>query len=115
MCRWGGAEDVSPAEMVRDMARAGYRASDLGDLGFLPRDPGQARQALGGNQVRQGAFLSPVPSSQQVMGAFVELSLSEAELPGEQVAALESVCSVMAGWAGQQPSPHIVLADTGDR
>ena len=49
------------------------------------------------------------------MGAFVELSLSEAELPGEQVAALDSVCSVMAGWAGQQPSPHIVLADTGDR
>ena len=49
-------------QMLQDMRVSGYGASDLGDLGFIPTDPTLAKECLGGVQV---------------MGAFVELSLSQ--------------------------------------
>ena len=48
-------------QMLQDMRVSGYGATDLGDLGFIPTDPSLAKECLGGVQV---------------MGAFVEMSLS---------------------------------------
>ena len=48
--------------MLTDMRTSGYGATDLGDLGFLPTQPDLTRECLAGVQV---------------MGAFVEMSLSK--------------------------------------
>ena len=49
-------------QMLSDMRSSGYSATDLGDLGFLPTNPYLTRECLSGVQV---------------MGAFVEMSLSK--------------------------------------
>ena len=48
--------------MLKDMKTAGFGATDLGDLGFLPTQPEKTQQCLSGVEV---------------MGAFVEMSLSK--------------------------------------
>ena len=48
--------------MLSDMRASGYGATDLGDLGFLPTNPELTKECLAGVQV---------------MGAFVEMSLSK--------------------------------------
>ena len=48
--------------MLKDMKISGFAATDLGDLGFISTDPSVAKECLAGIQV---------------MGAFVEMSLSK--------------------------------------
>jgi len=97
--RWGGEQDVKPGQMLTDMRTSGYGATDLGDLGFLPTQPDLTRGCLAGVQV---------------MGAFVEMSLSISTLPDEEMSTLDKVCKIMSGFEGQTNPPHIVLADQGD-
>jgi len=97
--RWGGEQDVKPGQMLSDMRSSGYGATDLGDLGFLPTKPDLTKECLAGVQV---------------MGAFVEMSLSKATLPELEMSTLDQVCKMMSGFTGQLHSPHIVLADQGD-
>jgi len=97
--RWGGEDDIKPVQMLSDMRASGYGATDLGDLGFLPTNPELTKECLAGVQV---------------MGAFVEMSLSKSAVPEQELSTLTQVCQMMTVFTGQQHSPHIVLADQGD-
>jgi len=94
---WEGDSAVSVERMLQDMGSAGYKATDLGDLGFIP----DAKATLNAAGV-------------DLMGAFVEISLSAFEVPQHELDILDEVGQVMAQFAGQRYPAHIVLADQGD-
>jgi len=89
---------------MAEMKAGGYDATDLGDLGFFPIEPSEVKSFFDSEDIT-------------MMGAFVELSLSEEEIPPEQMENLERVAAIQATFVDGQEgpySPHIVLADNGD-
>lgn len=111
-CSWGAlefdlaGEAAGYAQVLDEMAAAGYEGTELGDWGFMPTDP----DALAGELARRGLT---------ILGAFVPVALKDptAHAPGVQsalkVARLLAGCNshtVADRTTGYHP-PFLVLAD----
>jgi inosose dehydratase len=102
-CSWGvlefGSDQPGPgyAQVLDEMAAAGYAGTELGDWGFMPTDPAALRAEL----ARRALAL---------VGAFVPVALvrPEAHEPGARTAV--RTAELLAGATGST-SPIIVLAD----
>ena len=104
-CSWGATDDFPPdgdalgyAQVLDEMALAGYAGTELGDWGFLPTDPATLRAELS----RRNLALA---------GAFVPVRLSDpsAHAAGEELA-VRTALLLAEGATGQGP-PCLVLAD----
>ena len=105
-CSWGAlefdaAEQPAPAAQVLDeMAAAGYAGTELGDWGFLPTDPA----ALAADVARRRLAL---------IAAFVPIALSREDALAEGIARAVRTARLLADAAriGQEGEPLLVLAD----
>jgi len=105
-CSWGAlefeaTEQPAPAAQVLDeMAAAGYAGTELGDWGFLPTDPA----ALAGDVARRHLAL---------IAAFVPIALSRKDALDEGIARAVRTARLLAdaGRLGRQGEPLLVLAD----
>jgi inosose dehydratase len=101
-CSWGALEfeasvEPAPAAQVLDeMAAAGYAGTELGDWGFLPTTP----DALAGEVGRRGLAL---------IAAFVPVALARADALEEGVARAVRTARLLAAAAGRDA--FIVLSD----
>lgn len=104
-CSWGALEfdlegDAPTADRVLDeMAAAGYAATELGDWGFLPADPGALSDALG----RRGLGLA---------GGFVPVALADRAAHREGRERAVRTARLMAAVA---PDAVLVLSDDNGR
>jgi inosose dehydratase len=101
-CSWGVLEFEAPAthapaaQVLDEMAAAGYAGTELGDWGFLPTDP----PALSGEVERRNLAL---------VGAFVPIALAREEALEEGIARAVRTATLLAGAAGD--AAVIVLSD----
>jgi hypothetical protein len=104
-CSWGATDDFPPdgsalgyAQVLDEMALAGYAGTELGDWGFLPTDPPTLRAELSRRNLA-------------LVGAFVPVRLSDpgAHAAGEELAV--RTASLLAEGANGQGVPCLVLAD----
>jgi len=101
-CSWGALEfDLAApapdyAQVLDEMAATGYAGTELGDLGFMPTEPGRLRSEL----ARRGLAL---------VAAFVPVALAD---PAEHAAGEEvAVRTARLLGAASDERPLIVLAD----
>ena len=93
--RPGSGQAAAPAAQVLDeMAAAGYAGTELGDWGFLPTDPA----ALASEVARRKLAL---------VGAFVPIALAQEEALAEGIARAVKTATLMKGAA----DPLVVLSD----
>jgi hypothetical protein len=107
-CSWGtlefegfGENQVTAAQMLDELAETGYAATELGDWGFLPTDPGVLADELRG----RGLVLT---------GAFVPVALRypQTHEAGEQAAVRAArLLTAVADRNDQSYRPYLVLAD----
>ncbi len=107
-CSWGvieGFESDEPmpgyAQVLDEMALAGYAGTELGDWGFMPTDPDALRSEL----ARRNLVM---------VGGFVPVALADPDShAGGEAAALRtaSLLAECAGRDGRGGAPFIVLAD----
>jgi inosose dehydratase len=90
------AAGASAAQVLDEMAAAGYAGTELGDWGFLPTDP----RALAADVERRGLSL---------VGAFVPIALAREEALDEGIERAVRTARLLAGAAGQ--TAVIVLSD----
>jgi inosose dehydratase len=101
-CSWGVLEfekeaaAVPPAQVLDEMAAAGYDGTELGDWGFLPTDP----RALAADVERRALSL---------VGAFVPIALAREDALEEGVERAVRTAQLLAGAAGQ--TSVVVLSD----
>ena len=101
-CSWGVLEFGMPAaptpaaQMLDEMAAAGYAGTELGDWGFLPTDPA----ALSSDVSRHGLNL---------IGAFVPVKLAEAAALDAGIKTAVRIATLLAAAAGEDAL--IVLSD----
>lgn len=101
-CSWGALEfdwaGQAPAfaRVLDEMAATGYAGTELGDWGFLPTEPGALRSEL----AERGLTL---------VGAFVPVTLTDADAHTSGVEAAARVGALLAEVAG--PQSLIVLSD----
>jgi inosose dehydratase len=101
-CSWGVLEfdlegqAAGYAQVLDEMAQAGYAGTELGDWGFMPTEPGKLRAALAARKLA-------------LLGAFVPVALADpaAHKGGEEVAL--RTARLLA--ASSDTQPLIVLAD----
>ena len=104
-CSWGASDDFPTAgdapgyaQVLDEIARAGYAGTELGDWGFLPTDPAALRDELSGRKLA-------------LAGAFVPVRLSNpAAHDGGEELALRTASLLVEGANGQN-TPVVVLAD----
>lgn len=107
-CSWGtlefegfGENQVTAAQMLDELAETGYGATELGDWGFLPTDPGVLADEL---QRRRLA----------ITGAFIPIALRypQTHEAGEQAAVrAATLLAAVADRTDQSFRPYLVLAD----
>jgi inosose dehydratase len=105
-CSWGALEfdatepPAPPAQVLDEMAAAGYAGTELGDWGFLPTDPA----ALAADVARRHLAL---------IAAFVPIALSREDALDEGIARAVRTARLLAdaGRIGQEDEPLLVLAD----
>lgn len=103
-CSWGVLEfdttaTTAPAAQVLDeMAAAGYAGTELGDWGFLPTDP----RALAAEMARRGLAL---------VGAFVPIALSCADAIEDGLERAVRTANLLADAAPSIDAPVLVLSD----
>ena len=108
-CSWGAlefdaAEQPAPAAQVLDeMAAAGFVGTELGDWGFLPTDPAALAAAVGGRHLA-------------LIAAFVPVALARADAIDEGTARAVRTAQLLrdanrAGPASAVGEPLLVLAD----
>ena len=101
-CSWGvlefekGAAGAPAAQVLDEMAAAGYAGTELGEWGFLPTDP----RALAADVQRRALSL---------VGAFVPIALAREEALDEGIERAVRTARLLAGAAGQ--TAVIVLSD----
>ena len=107
-CSWGSLEfegleggAIGYAQMLDELAEAGYDGTELGDWGYMPTHPDE----LHGELARHDLAL---------LGAFVPVALAE---PAAHAAGLEHalrtarLLAAVADRSGQEHAPFLVLAD----
>ena len=103
-CSWGVLEfettaTTAPAAQVLDeMAAAGYAGTELGDWGFLPTEP----RALAAEMATRGLAL---------VGAFVPVALSRADAIDEGLERAVRTANLLANAAPSTDAPVLVLSD----
>jgi inosose dehydratase len=103
-CSWGVLEfettaTTAPAAQVLDeMAAAGYAGTELGDWGFLPTES----RALAAEMARRGLAL---------VGAFVPVALSRADAIDEGLERAVRTANLLADAAPSVDAPVLVLSD----
>lgn len=103
-CSWGVLEfeataTTAPAAQVLDeMAAAGYAGTELGEWGFLPTEPG----ALAAEAASRGLGL---------VGAFVPVALSRADAIDEGLERAVRIAQLLAGASPPADAPVLVLSD----
>ena len=103
-CSWGVLEfdttaTAAPAAQVLDeMAAAGYAGTELGDWGFLPTEP----RSLADEVDRRGLRLA---------GAFVPVALSRADALDEGVERAVRIAQLLAAASPAADAPVLVLSD----
>ena len=101
-CSWGVLEfekeaaGAPAAQVLDEMAAAGYDGTELGDWGFLPTDP----RALAADVERRALSL---------VGAFVPVALAREDAVDEGVERAVRTAQLLAGAAGQ--TAVVVLSD----
>jgi inosose dehydratase len=102
-CSWGTlefegveGEQIGYAQMLDELAEAGYTGTELGDWGYMPTDP----EVLAGELQRRGLVM---------LGAFVPVALENRAAHAEGVAAAVKTARLLAAVA-TAPSPYLVLA-----
>jgi inosose dehydratase len=104
-CSWGATDDFPPdgsalgyAQVLDEMALAGYAGTELGDWGFLPTDAATLRAELSRRNLA-------------LVGAFVPVRLSDpgAHAAGQELAVRTAL--LLAEGAIGQGAPCLVLAD----
>jgi inosose dehydratase len=101
-CSWGVLEFEAPAphapaaQVLDEMAAAGYAGTELGDWGFLPTDS----RALAADVERRALSL---------VGAFVPIALAREDAVDEGVERAVRTAQLLAGAAGQ--TAVVVLSD----
>jgi inosose dehydratase len=102
-CSWGVLEfeskSASPgyAQVLDEMAEAGYAGTELGDWGFMPTDPARLREDLGSRGLA-------------MLGAFVTTRLAD---PGSYEASLRTAVRTaqLLSAVGNPGEPFVVLSD----
>ena len=101
-CSWGVLEfekqaaGATAAQVLDEMAAAGYDGTELGDWGFLPTDP----RALAADVERRALSL---------VGAFVPIALAREDAVDEGVERAVRTAQLLGGAAGQ--TAVVVLSD----
>jgi len=104
-CSWGTLEfegsqaaRVSFAQMLDELADAGYTGTELGDWGFMPTDPGALRAEL----TRRGLTMT---------GAFVPVRFADSDAHAEGEARALRTARLLAAVADPDFPPFLVLSD----
>jgi inosose dehydratase len=93
------AQGLGYAQVLDEIAQAGYEGTELGDWGFLPAEPERVRAEL----KARGLAMA---------GAYVPVRLADASAHGEGVASALRTARVLAACrAAGAPPPLILLAD----
>jgi inosose dehydratase len=101
-CSWGVLEFEAPAthapaaQVLDEMAAAGYLGTELGDWGFLPTNAASLAADVGRRQLA-------------LVGAFVPVALARAEALGDGIERAVKTATLLAGAAGD--AAVIVLSD----
>ena len=106
-CSWGTLEFGSLtgkrqlyADMLDQLAEAGYSGSELGDWGFMPTDPAELAENFSGRNLElTGAYVGTPLEQPDQMATNLEINLRTARL-------LAHTASLI----GQETAPHLVLA-----
>lgn len=103
-CSWGTlefdevkAEQVSYSQMLDELAETGYTATELGDWGYMPREPVTLKSELN----KRGVIM---------LGAFVPVALKEKGEHKPGVDAAIQRAKLLAAVASEE-KPYLVLAD----
>ncbi|MES2390631.1 MAG: sugar phosphate isomerase/epimerase, partial [Acidobacteriota bacterium] len=104
-CSWGmlefeeakSAEPIGFAQVLDELAAAGYTGTELGDWGFMPTDTVALRAELKKRELL-------------MLGAFVPVALKYAEAHEAGIAEAVKTARLLASVAGE-PKPFLVLAD----
>jgi inosose dehydratase len=103
-CSWGVLEFESttatapPAQVLDEMAAAGYAGTELGDWGFLPTES----RALAAEVGTRGLGL---------VGAFVPVALSRTDAIDEGLERAVRIAHLLAGASPSTDAPVLVLSD----
>jgi inosose dehydratase len=104
-CSWGTIEgfgEVTPSgQMLDELAAAGYRGTELGDLGYMPSDPAVLRAELERRRL-------------VMLGGFEGVPLRRAGIVAERRERLLSVARLLAAVADVERAgrrPYFILAD----
>ncbi len=106
-CSWGtlefgalsGARQTF-ADMLDQLAAAGYTGSELGDWGFMPTDPGELADHFARRNLElTGAYVGTPLEQPDQLSANLEVTLRTARLLAQAAARI-----------GQDTAPHLVLA-----
>ena len=104
-CSWGelefeeakSTEPIGFAQMLDELAAAGYTGTELGDWGFMPTEPATLRAELNKRELL-------------MLGAFVPVALKHASAHEAGIAEAVKTARLLASVAGE-PEPYLVLAD----
>jgi inosose dehydratase len=103
-CSWGVLEfdttatTASAAQVLDEMAAAGYAGTELGDWGFLPTEP----RALATEVAARGL---------ELVGAFVPVALSRADAIDEGMERAVRIAQLLTAAAASTEAPVLVLSD----
>lgn len=104
-CSWGTIEgfgDTTPwDQMLDELSSSGYRGTELGDLGYLPRDPERLQAELRARRLVMLGGFEGVPLIQS--GAVAERR--------ERVVAVAKLLAAVADTAEAGRPPYFILAD----
>jgi len=102
-CSWGTLEfeglDVNPigyTQMLDELVETGYTATELGDWGFMPTEPGALRKEIESRKL-------------VMLGAYVQVPFKKPEEYGPGQAEVLKVARLLA--ASSPNKPYLILAD----
>ncbi len=107
-CSWGAlefeglkGEEIPYGQMLDELRDTGYAGTELGDLGYMPTDPGALRQELERRNLA-------------MVGAFVPVALKDPDAHARGEAHALEVARLLAGVMDSgsgKPAPLVILAD----
>ncbi len=107
-CSWGAlefegleGEEIPYGQMLDELRDSGYAGTELGDLGYMPTEPGALRQEL-------------ERRSLAMVGAFVPVALKNPDAHARGEAHALKVAQLLAGVMDSgsgKPTPLVILAD----